>query len=265
MADKRSGKGFNFIQPRRKIPKLDVSIVSSGRVNGDIISQPSTSTTSATSNRFPPAQQQQQRLPPTEAAQPLESENMWDDEDDDLIMRATQAVDNMMGDVPNMSFQDFQPNGKAPGASCSTQQILPAERHTNGSMRLPATSNKNALYTDIDTNMDLADVQCFSQQINDYMQNEQNSWMQYAGLAGNPAAGSKAPSGELPPELAAVNDGRAKATNACNFTQNLQNSREIQVKFLNAQLSQAQKDSAQLRLEVSKLNEKCQTKDGEVR
>lgn len=196
---------------------------------------------------------------------------MWDDEDDDLIMRATQAVDDMLvdGDVTQMSFQQFQPNGRAPGPSSSTQHPGANNNNVQTARKPPATSNhhKDDLYTNIDTNVDLAGIECFSQQINDYMQNEQNSWMQQFAAAPSSTERESAESGASS-DPSSANNGRtnaaaASAQHAIN-TQNMHNSRELQLKFLNAQLSQAQKNGVQLRDEVAKLNEKCQTKDGEV-
>lgn len=89
MADKRPGNVFNYVQPRRKIPKLDVSIVASGSVP---LAQREPFVRPLGRGAAAPPPTSSHRV--TSAAQDANamSEDMWGDDDVELIMLASQVI-----------------------------------------------------------------------------------------------------------------------------------------------------------------------------
>lgn len=95
MADKRPGNGFNYIQPRSKIPKLDISIVASGssssqRSANDRFVRPAERP--AAKNSYLTSVSGNHATTSAAGHQPAAmSEDMWGDDDVELIMLASQV------------------------------------------------------------------------------------------------------------------------------------------------------------------------------
>lgn len=308
MSDKRPGggaNGFQYVQPRRKIPKLDISIVASGSIatanaaaaatshaNGGgapavpQFVQPMMRSAGVRTNRTAVGIQRQQQPPPVRHHLPKDapaSEDMWGDEDEDFIMLASQVAENVencgqniLVDSMDVSFGDFQRNRKP--ASCSTQAPFGGGRagedhglraiasnaaaavNHNGRPKVGGPTGTEDFMSELP---DFDGIDNVDRHIDDYLNNEQNTLARQF-LPSNGSAGSLSGGGgtTLRPCPTTVGATTGTATNA--YMQSVENAREVQLKFLQSQLAMRQTEAEQLQREVTKLNEQCQTKDGEV-
>lgn len=282
MTDKRPGYGYQYVQPRSKIPKLDISIVAAAApaAQRPQFVQPMMRTAAATSsvrngglqsNHHHRPQHHQLHQPSQAAA--VASEDLWaaEAEDDDFIMLASQVADKvencrqtLMVDSMDMSFGDFQRNRNA--ASSSTQ--MPPNAAANGGAVAVGMlrEDEDDVFSELP---DFDKIEDVNKHISEYLRNDQNT------LAQNFSGGSSSANsdGVVRPNGGAAAAARSSSSSDVvrpvlsahnNYVQNVENARETLIKFLNAQLAAKQKDNEQLQQEVTKLNEKCQTKDGEV-
>lgn len=312
MTDKRPGNGFNYIQPRRKIPKLDVSIVTGSSQSGRSSISRGGSSAIGHNNVYPPPQRppthpnhhhhQAMRPPPARAPPPQpppSSEDMWGDDDDDFII--SQAAEKAENCNPQQllnaldastTFGDFQRNHRA-ATSASTQ--LP-QAAAVAAVAAPDELTDDAVLREFRSSMggeddvfsevpDFDQIDDVNKHINEYLNNDQNTLVQQQQLnnfsggsagsaerSGGTAGASKLGNGGTATGPArqtsgggSSSDGGPIGASAHNkYMQNVENAREIRLKFLSAQLADRQRENEQLQREVTKLNERCQTKDGEV-
>lgn len=143
----------------------------------------------------------------------------------------------------DISFGAFL-NGNGPAGSTSTQ--MPATRREDDDNVLREFRTSGGGEEDVFTEMDLDQLDNIDKHIDKYLENDQNTLAQGYGAA----TGSSGPS--------------AIASAVRPETQAEKKQLEFQTKMLCEQRAKVQSENDRLQNEVRKLNEKCQTKDGEV-
>lgn len=142
----------------------------------------------------------------------------------------------------DISFGAFL-NGNGPAGSTSTQKPAPEADDALREFRISGGQEED-VFTEL---MDLDQFDNIDKHIDKYLENDQNTLAQGYGAG----TGSTGPS--------------PKPTSLRQETQAEKKQLEIQTKMLCEQRARVQSENDRLQNEVRKLNEKCQTRDGEVR
>lgn len=148
----------------------------------------------------------------------------------------------LIGTMADTTFGGFMTNGAA--GSTSTQ--MPVAPEADDVLRDFRTAGgaEDDVFTEL---MDFDQFDHIEKHIDEYMENDQNTLAKGFGAA---TGGSTRPT--------------SKSSGPSTVAQAELKQLELQTKLLVEQRAQIQKDNDRLQSEVAKLNEKCQTKDGEV-
>lgn len=141
----------------------------------------------------------------------------------------------------DISFGTFL-NGNGPVGSTSTQLPAPEADDVLREFRTSGGAEED-VFTEL---MDLDQLDNIDKHIDKYLENDQNTLAQGYGAA----TGSSGPT--------------SKPSSLRQETQNEKKQLEIQTKLLCEQRARVQDENDRLQNEVRKLNEKCQSRDGEV-
>lgn len=142
----------------------------------------------------------------------------------------------------DISFGAFS-NGNKPGGSTSTQMPVPDADDVLRDFRNSGGAEED-VFTEL---LDFDQFDNIEKHIDKYLENDQNTLAQGYGAS----TGSSGPSSKPASLLRHENHAENKQL-------------EIQTKMLYEQRARVQDDNVRLQNEVRKLNEKCQTRDGEV-
>lgn len=203
---------FQYRMPRAKMPKLNITISSSQQ---------------GPSNMLPPPQRERD----APVAQPSQVPDMWpDDDDDELIMLASQAAEKVEANAEivlsqamgsNLNYENFRMEVQS-----STQLTKP--------------------------NSVMDDFMCVDEEL-------------FAGILECDIAPKPVAKPTVPIVSEDIFAEPSTSTAVKNNHQQMENAKvAAQNKFLSAKLRDQKKDNENLKDALNKINEKCQTKEGEV-
>lgn len=278
MANKRLGTNFKFIQPEKKIPKLDISIV-----NNDSTSSKAHALKRVSAKE--PVQQPFLKLVSQSLSKQTNSDDMWGDDDDDefIILAASQLAEkvetfgqDIIVNSMDLSFMRFSYDKKA---AESTQKVPLIKSATDDILKAFHDDNDDdeAVFSELpDIEHDYID-----KHIDDYVNKQQltpqleNVYVDMPGPSSRIAtipqlnANSQLNKRELNLQNRMEPNSEDSLTNRKernteNIQKNISSTIEKQMKFLSKQLEEHKRKLERLQTDNANLSERCQTKDGEV-
>lgn len=220
---KRSG--FQYRQPRSKMPKLDITISSSQTVTSRI------SVVAASSNAVNVHNNQYQNA----ATANLQPENPWEDDDEELILLASQAVDK------------YEANAEMVISQAMNNRIDLSYGRFRNEVRTSTQLDEN-LFNEFNNDED--DI--FSNIPVDVCDNRPSTSTAAANQNKNIQNGFKVP--ENLPSIPRDDDSKR--------TEKAKN--EVHQTFLTEKIKTQKKEIENLKETLNKITEKCQLKEGEV-
>lgn len=228
--------GFQYRMPRAKMPKLNITISSSQK-------GPAASVSNMPSNR------DYARVPPL--APPPESADLWGDDDDELVMLASQVAEQVEAHAEQVLTQamDFQES------SITFERF---RKEVDASTQLPKADDLiNEFLCDNDDEDLFADVPDFNNvpaqpvRASTSKESDRRQSTSRATIEREPI---------LPKPATEVRESEPTQAN-----DKIESTRmEIRATFLSNKLRDQKKEIENLKDNLNDINEKCQTKEGEV-
>lgn len=280
MAYKRPGNNFQYIQPKKKEPRLDISIVSSASsiTSKSNFNQP---LARVPYKKYAPAPLHElvPKIKPTAsvaAAQPpkaINSVDMWgDDDDDEIIMLASQVADrvqtfgqDILVNSMDVSFRRFSSDKKN---AQSTQKPEPT-KIVDDYMKAFLADEDELVFSDIDQQYidkhidnNSNSIQLAQSNFRDFAIPGPSRQVQIPEINGNTCLGKPNLKRSATSSDTIIIPTTLKRNE--NIQKNISTTMEKQLKFLSKQLEDNKKILERMQQDNAKLTEKCQTKDGEV-